>query len=88
MHIIKFDFLDFLEKARRNIMTEAIIMSRFAKTNMIHWIIFRFVNNLLTNSDFYFYDSSQILNQLTIFDTRFNTSSSSIDIIKLNKTLC
>jgi hypothetical protein len=87
MHIIKFDFLDFLEKAKRNIMTETIIMSKFAKTDMIHWMIFRFVSSLLTNSDFYFYDSSQVLNQLTTFDSRFNISSSSIDIIKLNKTL-
>jgi hypothetical protein len=45
MHIIKFDFLDFLEKARRNIMTEAIIMLRLAKTDMIHWMISRFMSN-------------------------------------------
>ncbi len=42
---------------------------------------------LLTNSDFYFYDSSQVLNQLKINDSRSNTFSSSFDIIKLNKTL-
>jgi hypothetical protein len=62
MHIIKFDFFDFLEKARRDIMIETIIMLKFAKTNMIHWMIFRFVNSLLTISNFYFYDSSQVLN--------------------------
>ncbi len=85
MHIIKFDFLDFLEKTRRNIMIEAIIMIEFSKTDMIHWMIFRFVSNLLTNSDFYFYDSSQVLNQLIAFDSRSNISSFSIDIIKLNR---
>ncbi len=35
VHIIKFDFLDFLQKARQNIMNETTIMSNFAKTNMI-----------------------------------------------------
>ncbi len=34
IHIIKFDFLDFLEKARRNIINETTIMSSFAKINM------------------------------------------------------
>jgi hypothetical protein len=62
MHIIKFDFLEFLEKARRKIMIEAIIMSSFAKINMTHWMISQFVNKLLTNSDLYFYDSSRVLN--------------------------
>jgi hypothetical protein len=52
MHIIKFHFFDFLEKARRNIMIETIIMSKFAKTDMIHRMIFWFVSSLLTNSDF------------------------------------
>ncbi len=87
MHIIKFDFLEFFEKARRKIMTEAIITSNFAKTDMIHWMISQFVNKLLTNSDFYSYDSSQVLNQLKVNASRSNISSSSIDIIKLNRTL-
>jgi hypothetical protein len=62
MHIIKFDFFEFFEKAKRKIMTEAIITSSFAKTDMIHWMIRQFVNKLLTNSNLYFYDSSQVLN--------------------------
>ncbi len=87
VHIIKFDFLDFLEKARRNIMNETTIMSNFAKTNMIQWMISQFVSNLLTKSDLYSYDSSQVLNQLKVNDSCLNTSTSSIDIIKLNRTL-
>ncbi len=35
VHIIKFDFLNFLEKTRRNIMNETTIMSNFAKTHII-----------------------------------------------------
>jgi hypothetical protein len=50
-------------------------------------MIFRFVSSLLTNSNLYFYDSSQVLNQLIIFDSRSNISFSSIDITKLNRTL-
>jgi hypothetical protein len=44
------------------------------------------VSVLLTNSNLYFYDSSQVLNQLKINDSRSNIFSSSFDIIKLNKT--
>ncbi len=87
MHIIKFDFFTFLKKARQKIMTEAIMMSSWAKIDMILWMIFHFVSNSLTNSDLYFYDSSQMLNQLTIKISRFNISSSSIEITNLNKTL-
>ncbi len=44
------------------------------------------MNNLLTNSNFYFYDLFQILNQLKINVSCLNIFFSSIDIIKLNKT--
>jgi hypothetical protein len=68
-------------------MNETTIMSSFAKTDMIQRKIFQFVSSLLTNSDFYFYDSFQVLNQLKINVSCLNTFSSSTDIIKLNKTL-
>ncbi len=86
VQIIKFDFLAFLKKARQKIMTEAVIMSSWAKIDMIIWMISQFVSDLLTSSDVYSYDSSQVLDQLTI-NASSKTSSSSIEIANLNRTL-
>ncbi len=86
MQINKLNFLAFFRKTRKEVMIESIIKSVWIKTNTILWKIHLFIRNLLTNSDIYSFDSTRMLQQLSQFDNRLMTSSSSLTLIILNKT--